>query len=86
MKVEPLKPADLKHVYFRVGSENIDAASASDRDFDAWIRSRLFVIGCTNCPWSQAERLQAYNQLWMNGKLAMPTEEIRQELEKHENS
>lgn len=81
MKVEPLKPMDLQHVYFRAGDETLDAATASHRDFDTWIRSRLYVIGGFS-PWSQSERLKACNQLWLAGKLAMPTEEARQELEK----
>lgn len=83
---EPLTEVDdLKRIFFRAQTldghwVSIDAASASDAQFDTWIRTRIEVQGNSD-PWDLTERLDVCNQLWQSGTLHILKKDIEFEAE-----
>ncbi len=72
---------DLERVFFRAQADdsarwvNVSAKEASNRQFDAWAKSRIEIQG-DDAPWELSERADFCNMLWQSDALVMLKKDV----------
>lgn len=72
---------DLGRVVFRTATGyTVDAASATNAEFDDWARARVVVLGHADREWTPAQRASFCDGLYRLGALTLATPQLMEEL------